>query len=152
MLALVVEVAEGEVVVDQGMVLGGDPALDLGMARQVDLLVEQVLVEAVAAEVVGADKMVGLDMVLDPVLGMARLVDMVLMVEHMLTRVVKVVAVAADRVVRAAVDMGAAQEVGLDMPAVVVTRKSYAHDERALTFNPPYNTIINMFQVCYVGK
>lgn len=50
MLVLEVEVAEGEEVADQAMVLGGDPALALGMVRQVDL-VEHMLKEVVVVEV-----------------------------------------------------------------------------------------------------
>jgi hypothetical protein len=94
MSALEAVVAEGEGVL--AMVQGMDLARALGMVEQVDL-VELMLVEVAAVEVVEGDKMEDLGMVLAQVLGMVRLVDMGLVVDHMLTKEVKVVVVAADK-------------------------------------------------------
>jgi hypothetical protein len=93
MLAPRVAVVEGEVVEGPRVVLDGDPALALGMVRPADLPVEHMLVEAGEVKVVEAVKMVDLDMVLGPVLVMARLVAMALMVERTLKEVAKVEAV-----------------------------------------------------------
>uniref|UniRef100_A0A0E0L980 Uncharacterized protein n=1 Tax=Oryza punctata TaxID=4537 RepID=A0A0E0L980_ORYPU len=101
MLVLGAAEVEGEVVVGRGMVLGGDLALARGMAKQVDLEENMLVgVVGVGVEVVEADKMVVLDMVLDPVLGMAKQGDMDLMVvEHMLKEEVVVAVAAVDKTV-----------------------------------------------------
>lgn len=99
MLAPRVAVVEGEVVEGPRVVLDGDPALALGMVRPADLPVEHMLVEAGEVKVVEVVKMVDLDMVLGPVLVMARLVAMALMVERTLKEVAKVEAVGVDKMV-----------------------------------------------------
>ena len=88
-----------EEVVGLGMVQDRVMVQAPGMARQVGLPVEYMLVEAVGVKVVEAAKMEDLATVQAPALGMVRLVGTGLMVERMLREVVKVVEEEVDKMV-----------------------------------------------------